>query len=62
MKHISLSTDILPTVKIKTNLLNADATGETAMNKFIHEGLVNMTTLFYELLRELKLGVDDEQG
>ena len=44
MKHISLSTDILATVKIKINQLNADATGETAMNTFIHEGLVNMKT------------------
>ena len=55
MELISLSSGIAPTDKIKTDLLDAHAIGETAMNKLVHERPVN-TTQFFEPLRKLKLG------
>lgn len=56
MEIISLSTGTASTDKIKTNLLDAHAIGETTMNKFIHEREVNTTTQFSEPLRKLKVG------
>ena len=56
MELISLSTGIAPADKIKKDLLDAHATGESAMNKFIHERLVNQTTQYFEPLKKLKLG------
>ena len=44
MEIISLSTGTASTDKIKTNLADAHAIGETTMNKFIHEREVNTTT------------------
>ena len=55
MDLISLSTGIVPTDKIKNDLFNAHAIGETALNKFIDERLVNQRTRFFEPLRKLKL-------
>ena len=56
MELISLSTGTATTDKIKTDLLDVHAIGETATNKFILERLVNTTTQFFEPLRKLKLG------
>ena len=56
MELVSLSTGIATTDKIKTDLLDVHAIGETATNKFILERLVNTTTQFFEPLRKLKMG------
>ena len=56
MELVSLSTGIATTDKIKTDLLDVHAIGETATNKFILERLVNTTIQFFEPLRKLKMG------
>ena len=46
MELISLSKEIAPTDKTKTDLLDDLDIGETTMNKFTHERLINTTTQF----------------
>ena len=58
MELISLSKEIAPTDKTKTDLLDDLDIGETTMNKFTRERLVNTTTQFLEPLRTTRVGID----
>ena len=55
MEIVSFLTRIAHVEKIKTDLLDPHAIGETAMNK--QKRLVNTKTQFFEPLRKLKLGI-----
>ena len=52
---ISLSSGILPTEKITSDLLTAEEKGLSALNTFNEKRLVKQTTDFYEPIKKLKL-------
>ena len=56
MELISLSSGLIPTEKAASDMLEAEAKGETEVLKFIDERLVNQSIDFFHPLKRLKLG------
>ena len=56
MELISLSSGIVPTDKVTSNLLDAELIGERELLKFQDERLEKQTIGFYEPLKKMKLG------
>ena len=56
MELVSLSSSLVPTEKIKKNLLETEIKGEEELKTFIEERLVNQTMDFYKPIKRLRLG------
>ena len=56
MELISLSSGVIPTDKVTSDLLDAKKIGERELLKFQDERLKNQTINFYEPLKKMKLG------
>ena len=56
MELVSLSSSLVPTEKIKKNLIETEHKGEEELKKFIEERLVHQTVDFYKSIKRLRFG------